>query len=64
MAPTSAAAILLAMVGMICLAVGVTIVFSGGWAAITIGALCVMYSLILGWRRKTETLLFANTNNN
>jgi hypothetical protein len=50
--------ILLALIGISCVAIGVAMLYGAGWAFVAVGSLCVMYSLILGRRRKAETLMF------
>jgi len=57
-----AGAVITAIAAIICLSIGVTMVFGGGWALITIGSLLALYSLVLGLGRKTQNLVFPNNN--
>ena len=59
-----AGSMLTALLGLVCLSIGVSIVFSGGWALIVVGAVFVLYSLFIGFRRNSHTLLYADTNIN
>jgi hypothetical protein len=55
-----AGSVLTAFLGLVCLGIGVSMVFSAGWALIVIGGLFVLYSLIIAISRRSETLLYAD----
>lgn len=59
-----AGAVFLGFIGMIALLAGVWLMFGIGWALVAIGAVCTVDSWLMGLgRKRSDTLLFANTNN-
>lgn len=57
-------AILLGLITMVCLSIGVSLVFSGGWALIVVGGVTFVYSLVVAFSRRSQTLLYADTTTN
>ena len=53
-----AGSVFLGLIGLICLGVGVSIEFGGGWAAIVVGAVLFMYSLVVAFSRRSQTLYY------
>jgi hypothetical protein len=49
-----------ALAALVCLSIGVSLEFGGGWALIVDGAVFFIYSLVLAFKRNSQTLLFAD----
>lgn len=45
----TAVATLFGLVGLVCLAIGVAIIASGGWATIVVGAVLTGWAMLLVW---------------
>lgn len=56
--PAVAASVFLGFIALVCLSIGVSIEFGGGWAAIVVGATLFVYSIVVTFARRSSTLYY------
>lgn len=56
--PALGASVFFGLVALICLSIGVSIEFGGGWAAIVVGAVFFVYSVVIALSRRSQTLFY------
>lgn len=56
--PAIAVSVIFGFFALVCLSIGVSIEFGGGWAAIVIGAALFAYSLVIPFSRRSQTLFY------